>query len=166
MLHVEKMDVTTSLWDLGLNAITANELIQNLEKRLELTLESTLLLEYPTIDALTCYLSSVKNDSNSIEKNKNLVTVRSRVVSALHRLLQIEPNIEIDQQAPIWDLGLDSFGSIELVQRLGKELNLPLNYALLFSYPTISALSDHIVDLLSGIDSNDGGSQFMTEPLL
>ena len=162
MLQFDK-DITlhghSSFWDLGFDSITSTRLIQNLEKYMGQNLVSTILLQYPTIDSLVRFLSKVKNGNqlkNFIETSDcDVIDIRTRLTSALHRLLLLEPGVEIDQQTPIWDLGLDSFGSIELIHTLGKELNLSIDYALLLSYPTIEELSNHLVEMLR---TNDCGS--------
>jgi polyene macrolide polyketide synthase len=49
---------------------------------------------------------------------------------------------------PLMELGLDSLGATELVGRLSKEFGVPLSSTLVFSFPTVTAIAEHITDLL------------------
>ena len=46
------------------------------------------------------------------------------------------------------DLGLDSLGATELAGRLSKELGLRLPPTLIFSYPSINEITNHVLDLM------------------
>jgi acyl carrier protein len=59
------------------------------------------------------------------------------------------------EDQPLNELGLDSLMALELRKALGQGLGLELPATLLFSYPTIEALTAHLAGVL-GLDDEDG----------
>jgi acyl carrier protein len=53
----------------------------------------------------------------------------------------------LDLQQPLREVGLDSLFALELCNRLGAHLGLNLSPTLLFDYPTIAALADHLLQV-------------------
>ncbi|MEO8057468.1 MAG: SDR family NAD(P)-dependent oxidoreductase [Burkholderiales bacterium] len=62
------------------------------------------------------------------------------------RALGLDPSRAIDPRTPLGELGLDSLLAVELRNTLGKALGHTLPATLLFDYPTITALTDYLVD--------------------
>ena len=60
-----------------------------------------------------------------------------------------ESDQEVDVQAPLMEMGLDSLAATQLVQQLSSEFGIQLAPTLLFNYPTVNALSDHLASLVS-----------------
>jgi acyl carrier protein len=69
------------------------------------------------------------------------------VVEQLARVLRLEVD-RIDGSKTMGELGLDSLMNLELRNRLEAQLGLALAPTLLFTYPTIAALSDHLLGAL------------------
>lgn len=57
-------------------------------------------------------------------------------------------SIEIDPRRGFFELGMDSLTSMELRNRLQRELDIFLDATLTFKYPTVSALSEHLLGVL------------------
>ncbi len=55
---------------------------------------------------------------------------------------------EIDPRRGFFELGMDSLTSMELRNRLQRELEITLDATLTFKYPSVSTLSDHLLELL------------------
>ncbi|CDN87115.1 type I polyketide synthase [Hydrogenophaga intermedia] len=61
------------------------------------------------------------------------------------RALGVDPARAIDPRTPLGELGLDSLLAVELRNKLGAALGVTLSATLLFDYPTIDALTDHLM---------------------
>jgi len=57
---------------------------------------------------------------------------------------------DIDMDASLGDSGLDSLASVQLVTDVGREFKISLSPAAVFDYPTMSTLTEHIVEESSG----------------
>jgi NAD(P)-dependent dehydrogenase (short-subunit alcohol dehydrogenase family) len=75
---------------------------------------------------------------------KAIVTdfVRERV----QRALGLTVGGVVDPELPLGELGLDSLLAVELRNNLSAELETPLTASLLFDYPTINRLTDHLIN--------------------
>jgi acyl carrier protein len=68
------------------------------------------------------------------------------------------PGQRIDTEVPLQSLGLDSLGGLELRNRLEASLGLGLPATIIWSYPTISTLGDHLATrLLQPADDQPAG---------
>ncbi|MDC3954534.1 type I polyketide synthase [Polyangium jinanense] len=76
---------------------------------------------------------------------ERLGLVESHLAEQLGRVLRMEPE-RIDRRAPFTNYGMDSLLSLELRNRLEVSLALKLSAAILFTYPTASALAAHLAE--------------------
>jgi len=68
-----------------------------------------------------------------------------------HKVLDMVKNVissddEIETDSPFMEAGMDSLSSVELVSQVAKEFQMALSPALIFDFPTVRAMVDHIVD--------------------
>jgi myxalamid-type polyketide synthase MxaE and MxaD len=63
------------------------------------------------------------------------------------QVLALSPS-RIDQHQPLGSLGFDSLMTLDLRNRLESSLGLTLSATLVWNYPTIAALADHLADRL------------------
>jgi acyl carrier protein len=66
---------------------------------------------------------------------------------ALH-VLGLEATTAVAPRAPLKDIGLDSLMAVELRNALTRSIGQPLPATLLFDYPTLDALTDHLARTL------------------
>ncbi|MBI5785595.1 MAG: SDR family NAD(P)-dependent oxidoreductase [Rhodocyclales bacterium] len=66
---------------------------------------------------------------------------------ALH-VLDLEATTAVDPRAPLKDIGLDSLMAVELRNALTRSIGQTLPATLLFDYPTLDALTDHLARIL------------------
>jgi len=55
-----------------------------------------------------------------------------------------DEDLELDN--PLMEAGVDSLGSVQLVTDIGREFSMSLSPSAVFDFPTIRALTDHIVE--------------------
>ncbi|HSI39298.1 MAG TPA: SDR family NAD(P)-dependent oxidoreductase [Xanthobacteraceae bacterium] len=67
------------------------------------------------------------------------------------KVLGMDPARSVDPRTPFGELGLDSLLSVELRNTLCTVLDHPFPATLLFDYPTIDTLTDHILDEVLGL---------------
>jgi myxalamid-type polyketide synthase MxaB len=72
------------------------------------------------------------------------VVLARHVRSAVGKVLGIRNPEEIDARARLFDLGLESLMAVELRARFEESLGCPLRPTLVFDYPTIESLTDHL----------------------
>ncbi|MEV5833569.1 type I polyketide synthase [Nocardia sp. NPDC052112] len=83
------------------------------------------------------------------ERERN---VRKLIREATEHILRTELERADAERITFADLGFDSAGSVELRNRLTSALGTRLAAGVLFNYPTIEALTDHVCRELSGAD--------------
>ena len=103
---------------------------------------------------------------NSKYAGQNLDEVRAQVTAqvttAVKALLDVDTEQDVDLQAPLMEMGLDSLATTQLVRQLGEGLGVQLAPTLLFDYPTAAALSGHLASLVS---TGDAAGAWNLEPL-
>jgi acyl transferase domain-containing protein len=67
---------------------------------------------------------------------------------ALHAIGH-DPATPVEPRVPLKELGLDSLMAVELRNTLARSIEQPLPATLLFDYPTLTALADHLSRLLA-----------------
>ena len=76
--------------------------------------------------------------------------ILTELAAAVGELLGEEQQQEdLDPSAPLMDMGLDSLAGTQLMREMNDSLEVELSPTLLFDYPTINALSDHLAGLVS-----------------
>jgi acyl transferase domain-containing protein len=76
------------------------------------------------------------------------------------KILGLNPSFPLKPQQRLFDAGLDSIATVELVSRLQTSLGLSLPSTLVFEYSTIEALSEYLAQKIPSLESismsNDG----------
>jgi NADPH:quinone reductase-like Zn-dependent oxidoreductase/SAM-dependent methyltransferase/acyl carrier protein len=73
------------------------------------------------------------------------------------RALGLDPTRPVDPRTPLGELGLDSLLAVELRNTLGTALGKALPATLLFDYPTLDALTEHILVSVLGVAEEPAG---------
>lgn len=71
-------------------------------------------------------------------------TVAALIASEIRKLLYLDEDHPLDEHAPLEELGLDSLMAVELRNILSRRLGLTLSATLLFDYPALSPLAEHL----------------------
>jgi acyl carrier protein len=64
------------------------------------------------------------------------------------RVLSLDAGATIHDRVPLQDIGLDSLMALEMRNELAQSLGLTLSAGLLFNYPTVQELTEHLQGLL------------------
>ena len=78
--------------------------------------------------------------------------ISERCIAQLAEILEIPPE-RIDPKSKFTRLGLDSAMSINLILTLEQWLGFEISPDLMFDYPTIAELSDHLAKLSNACDN-------------
>jgi acyl carrier protein len=78
----------------------------------------------------------------------SVAALRGFVVAAAAAVLGAAPNETPDPDIPLNESGLDSLMALELRKSLGNGLDLRLPATLLFNFPTVNALTEHLAGLI------------------
>ncbi|WP_304116540.1 type I polyketide synthase [Mycolicibacterium bacteremicum] len=81
-------------------------------------------------------------------------TVAALIAGEIRKLLYLEEDHPLDEQAPLEELGLDSLMAVELRNILSRRLGLTLSATLLFDYPALAPLAEHLAYDHLGIGAN------------
>ncbi len=81
---------------------------------------------------------------------RHRAVVAGFIRDAARRILGLPESAALDDRAPLNELGLDSLLAVELRNTLGKETGTGLPATLLFDFPTVEALADYLVPIVSG----------------
>ena len=95
-------------------------------------------------------------ESKAIPDRMDLLIAHIR--SMLAQTLGIQDGQKIGMREPFFDLGLDSLMAVELKNRMESSLNVSLSSTLLFDYPILEKLVNHLADEVIPIEfSIDNG---------
>ena len=75
-------------------------------------------------------------------------SIQNWLISAIARSLKIDAD-EIDTSVAFDRYGMDSVVAVQLTGELQKEINQDLSPTLMYDYPTIEALCEHIAEQLA-----------------
>ncbi|KAK9803914.1 hypothetical protein WJX72_004698 [[Myrmecia] bisecta] len=119
------------LMEAGLDSMGAVELRTALSSHFDAELPVTVTFDYPSPATLAKYLASV------------LATAPATARAAPGAAEQ-----DVDPNQPLMEAGLDSLGAVELRTALGNQFNIELPATVTFDYPSVSALSKYLLELL------------------
>lgn len=128
--------------------------------------------EKQKIDAPENSGGSLDAPTNIIESMRTAAEADRESILAAHikvcarRTLGLELSAPIDDNVPLQDVGLDSLMALEMRNELVQSLGLPLPAGLLFDYPAVAQLTQHLLGLLSVSECKGmGGKDADAEPV-
>lgn len=175
LIEIEEfeLDKSVDLREFGLESITYTEYAECICDEFDVNINPTIFYEYPTIDALTEYL--VENfdlellneevGAVSFGRDDHLILEESIPVSGqaedmmpsmsqdqisiqLTELLSevIETDVcELKPETDLREFGLESITYTEYSESINDHFDISINPTIFYEYPTIRALSDHLL---------------------
>jgi myxalamid-type polyketide synthase MxaB len=89
-------------------------------------------------------------DADSEDRNK---IIAEHIRHQIAVVLKLDPNMELQSDQGLSELGMDSLMAVELKNRLMDSLNCSLPSTIIFDYPTIEALTEHLKTEVLGIEA-------------
>ena len=83
-----------------------------------------------------------------LNKTERLVILSEELVVIVADELRLDL-ADVGVRMPLFDMGIDSLTALELKNRLQKQLDIKLSATLLFDYPTIESLSEHLLETVA-----------------
>jgi len=77
-------------------------------------------------------------------KGLDAIMVQKKVMEITANLMAGDDDLEND--SPFMEAGMDSLSSVQLMSELGKEFQMAMSPSLVFDFPTVRALTDHLVE--------------------
>ncbi|NEP72540.1 MAG: type I polyketide synthase [Okeania sp. SIO2G4] len=108
----------------------------------------------PLLSELISTQPSVPQKSGLLEKleaiaiSERMELFTTHIRSMIAQTLGLKDGQKLERRQPLFDLGLDSLMAVELKNRLELTLQTSLSSTLLFDYPTLEALVEHLADVI------------------
>ncbi|MBD2636146.1 SDR family NAD(P)-dependent oxidoreductase [Limnothrix sp. FACHB-881] len=175
----EEIEAEGRFADYGLDSISAVDLIRSVNQAFGLELRTTVLFDYPTARSLAQHLQTLPNLQAPLESvpaavaPPNLATpnplaapvasvspaapalpsldgLETQVRGLVADCLEIAPE-EIEAEGRFADYGLDSISAVDLIRSVNQAFGLELRTTVLFDYPTVRSLAQHLQTLLPAL---------------
>jgi polyketide synthase PksN len=165
-VEVGAVDADESFADYGLDSIVGVSVAQAVNEALGITLDTTSLFDYNTVNLLTEHILEQFGDALNASYASDIVAapasrtveaaqarepsgqlrprIEGTVVRLLSEALKVAPGV-IDHDEPFADFGLDSIIGVGLAQQLNDALGIELDTTSLFDYSTVNSLTEHIL---------------------
>ncbi|MEO1375582.1 MAG: acyl carrier protein [Cyanobacteria bacterium J06635_10] len=110
-------------------------------------------METQNLQVTHMLINSLTNSENghiaAASESVSAATIQAWLVSYLAEMLEIEP-VEVDITLEFNDYGLDSSAAVGITGDLEEWLERELEPTLLYDYPTIESLAQHLASELQG----------------
>lgn len=176
IMHLErnKINPDISYLQYGIDSILSIELINKLNKKLNIKLKTTDLFNYTTIRKLSNHIINDIIKDNGID-NYTLLSeehkketkynynskeyIEAELLKIVSQTIGEKLNL-IDKKNEFVDLGIDSILSIELINKLNRRFNIQLRVTDLFNYSNVEKLVSYINDSFSIIENESLDKNF------
>ncbi|WP_438004842.1 SDR family NAD(P)-dependent oxidoreductase [Sorangium sp. So ce321] len=184
-IAVRQADVMGRVGDRGMDSLTEADGLRMLERLLAADMPQIAVVRfnvhrwlesYPSVARLRYWDQLTRESARATPRSSEIVRIRDalereppeerrfrlegHLKEQLGRVLRVNP-AAVSPVEVFASLGMDSLTSLEFRNRLESSLGLRLSATLLFTYPNIASLADH---LLTQIEAADAPAQEATEP--
>ncbi|PEO82731.1 hypothetical protein CN558_22205 [Bacillus wiedmannii] len=168
-VNPSELEFDIDIREYGLESISLSEFCDFINGKFKLSLNPTILFDYPKIEDLTNHI--MKHLQNSLDldietgtveeiKDTNISRVKTLnapsniqhlqplLTEMLAKLLEVDIN-EIDKDTDLREFGLDSITLFEYVEQINKQWRIDINPTLLYQYTTIEEIAIYLQDVHS-----------------
>ncbi len=173
-VELADIDVDAEFSEFGFDSVSLTLFANNLNTRYQLELLPTIFFEYPTIAALVDQLSllldlpaadniaespiqaavpaSVSEAVSVVVTDQSVLVnqpelngkLQAALLTCISQQLQVEPQ-DIELDAEFSEFGFDSISLTTFANELNQRYGLELSPTVFFEFPTLAALSDHLL---------------------
>merc|ERR1712183_41429 len=105
-------------------------------------------IEYAPVQAVQAVAAAPAAAASAavVEAKKTLdpVMVHKKVLEFVKNVLADDDDLAVDM--PFMEAGVDSLGSVQLVTDVGKAFSMALAPSVVFDFPSVRSLADHLVE--------------------
>lgn len=153
-ITIKDVGTDTPFADIGLDSITGVQLVEALNRILDLDLKTTVLFDHRNLNELVTYIleqsnqvevleeKNQENASQTLDGGELVTLIREQIAIALD--LKVE---EVGEHTHFADIGLDSITGVQLVEALNQILKLDIKTTSLFEHGTAAELARHIQNM-------------------
>jgi acyl carrier protein len=137
----------------GLDSLSSVEFRNSLAARLGLELPSTLIFDYPSVAAIAQFVAGQQQqgaenegeDDDAPQVTADALAAHAAAIKAdVMETLRGIIGTTVADDAPLMSAGLDSLASVEFKNSLEARVGAELPDTLVFDYPTVAAIAQHI----------------------
>jgi len=110
----------------------------------EEAIEGEAMIEYAPVQAQAAPVAAASAAVEPVKKSLDPVMVHKKVLELVKNVLADDDDLATDM--PFMEAGVDSLGSVQLVTDVGKAFSMALAPSVVFDFPTVRALADHLVE--------------------
>lgn len=143
----DPLDYNERLDEQGVDSLLSLDLVKALEADSGQSLPSTLLWEYPSINAIVGYLADLDREqrAGAAAGGGERERIAERIVTVVRRLLRLGDSDEIDHGARLDEQGVDSLLALDVIKALEAQTGTTLPSTLLWEYPSVDDLADYMI---------------------
>ncbi|MBB4952061.1 amino acid adenylation domain-containing protein [Agrobacterium vitis] len=162
------LDPEDKFGDFGMDSLGFITFATRLNETYALDAHPTLLFTYPTVAELADHLISVRRDRFVVQRETQapvlaeavaeseapaVVDDKSLIANARHQVMALIADVlsvavdDLNPEDKFGDFGMDSLGFITFATRLNETYALDAHPTLLFTYPTVAELAEHLLSV-------------------
>lgn len=165
ILHVnEEFHEDVTFKEIGVDSITAVEIIRNINQKFGLNMDMVVIYDYPSIAELSMHVFDLYQKTGNRLSSANVKTksaldertVEGKLKETVSRILHIQDS-ELDEMLSFRELGVDSISGIEIIREMNKVFQINMDSVDIYDYPTIPEMTQHIVKLVGTVAQEKAG---------
>ncbi len=140
--------ITDSATQVGVMAVDWQQFFRQADESVSLFLEAFQQKKPPQLAPSTLQTTDLLQELQSASPEQRQALMIAYVRRQIAQTLGLNSPDQIQPRQPLFDLGLDSLLAVELRNKLQKSIGQTLRSTLLFNYPTLEALTTHLLEEL------------------
>ena len=98
------------------------------------------------------------------QKQIDIVSLTAQIQKTIEQAVTDTVGQSIDMESPLMEAGVDSLASSDLISKINDDMGVSLAPTILFDHPTIQDLTEHLVHMLKGPESEGAVEDLLVKP--